>query len=115
MRSLHPSDSAGDGQPILKARYSDPRDKPDHHRACAMCGFQFDDDVNQKGDSLFSPGIQYTAPVTATVNVPRAGVAFSDTTVEPSVVSGCPFCGTYNPEGRLIDREFGSNVDITNL
>lgn len=80
-----------------------------------MCGFWFDDDVNQKGDSLFSPGIQYGAATTKTVSPPKPGVAFTETTIEPNVVSGCPFCGTYNPEGRLVGSDFGSAVDITNL
>lgn len=35
--------------------------------------------------------------------------------VEPNVTSGCPFCGTYNPEGKLLNKNFGTDIDIANL
>lgn len=80
-----------------------------------MCGFQFDDDTNSQGDTQDSPGIQYGAASTATVTPPAPGVPFSDTTVDPTVVGGCPFCGTFNPTGKLLNKEFGREVDISNL
>jgi hypothetical protein len=117
-RDVHPSPSAGDGKPILQAEYHYPTDKPDNHRMCALCGFQFDDDTNSQGDTLLSPGIQYGAPVTQTVNLPvpagAAPISFQDVVVEPSVVGGCPFCGTFNPRGYLVGEDFGVNTDITN-
>lgn len=115
---VHPSASAGTGRKIIKAKYSYPTDKPDNHRECAMCGFQFDDDTNSQGDTLFSPGIQYAAPVTQTVNLPvpagAAPISFQDTFIEPNVVGGCPFCGSFNPSGEFVGQEFGVNTDITN-
>ena len=114
----HPSGSAGDGRTILQAKYHYPTDKPDNHRRCAMCGFQFDDDANSQGDTLLSPGIHYAAPVTQTVNLPvpagAAPISFSDTIVEPSVVGGCPFCGSFNPTGVFVGKDFGRNTDISN-
>jgi hypothetical protein len=117
-RDLHPSSSAGDGKTIIQAKYNYPTDRPDHHRLCAMCGWNFDDDTNAQGDTLLSPGIQYAAPKTLTVNLPvpagAAPISYQYKSVEPNVVSGCPFCGTFAPDGALIGREFGSGVDITN-
>jgi hypothetical protein len=117
-KDLHPSGSAGDGKQIPTATYSYPTDKPDHHLKCALCGFQFDADVNQQGDTLLSPGISYAAPETQTVNLPvpagAAPISYTETIVEPSVVGGCPFCGSFNPTGELIGVPFDSGVDISN-
>ena len=118
MKSLHPSPTAGDGKIIPQAKYHYPTDKPDHHGRCAMCGFQIDYDVNQSGDTLLTPGITYGAPVAATVKLPASGnakqVTFVDTTIEPNVIAGCPFCGSFNAPGRFVGDEFGSMTDITN-
>jgi hypothetical protein len=119
--SVHPSPTAGDGRLLLKAKYAFPTDKPDHHRRCAMCGFAgFDEDTNQQGDSLNTPGISYGGVVSSTVKLPAYGpsgvpVSFTDKTVEPSVVGGCPFCGTYNPRGHFIGVPFDRGMDISNL
>jgi len=112
---LHPSPSAGDGRLIPEAKYHYPTDRPDHHR---QCGWQFDDDTNQQGDTLFSPGIKYSAPVIQTVNLPvpagAAPISFTETIVEPSVIAGCPFCGSFNPRGEFVGQDFGSLIDIAN-
>ena len=116
---LHPSPTSGDGQPILRARYQGPTDPPEGHRLCAMCGFQFDDLRNQMGDTLLSPGISYSAPIIQTVNLPvPAGatkISYTETIVEPNVVGGCPFCGSFNASGLFIGDPFDSGVDLTNL
>lgn len=115
---LHPSPTSGDGLPIPQAKYHGPTDPPEGHRQCAMCGFQFDDFKNQKGDTLLSPGITYSAPIIQTVNLPvPAGatpISYSETIVEPTVIGGCPFCGSYNSSGRLVGSDFGTSIDITN-
>lgn len=115
---LHPSPSAGDGLQIPVAKYHYPTDKPDNHLQCAMCGFQFDADTRPQGDTLNSPGIQYSAPVIQTVKLPvpagAASISFTETIVEPSVVSGCPFCGSFNPSGELVGEDFGTFTDISN-
>lgn len=115
---LHPSPTAGDGKQIPTAKYHYPTDKPDHHLKCALCGFQFDADINQQGDTLLSPGIQYLAPVTQTVKLPvpagAAPISFTEVIVEPKVIAGCPFCGTFNPRGEFVGQDFGSSIDITN-
>lgn len=116
---VHPSPSAGDGRGIEQAKYHYPTDRPEEPIHCAMCGFCMDLDVTPYGDTLLSPGIQYGAPVTKTVNLPvpagAAPISFQDTTVEPTVVGGCPMCGTFNPKGFLVGEDFGVNTNITNL
>lgn len=116
---LHPSPTSGDGKEIPKAKYAYPTDKTDHHIACALCGFQKDLDAAQEGDTLLSPGITYGSPVTRTVKLPvPAGstpISFTYPSVEPNVIAGCPFCGTFNSRGVYVGDDFGSLIDITGL
>jgi len=115
---LHPSPTAGDGKAILQGKYHYPTDRPELPVRCAMCGFINDMDRTQQGDTLLTPGIKYNGPVTATVKLPAyngvAQVSFSDTTIEPVVISGCAFCGSFNEYGRYVGDEFGTLVDIAN-
>lgn len=119
MKSLHPTATGGDGAPILQSPYSYPTDKPDNFISCAQCGFKKDMDRFQDGDTLLSPGISYSAAVTATVRQPvyngAIGSNFSDTTIEPNVVAGCPFCGSFNSRGVHVGDDFGRMTDLSNL
>ena len=56
MRSLHPSETAGDGRIIDQSKYRKRTDKPDRHIKCAQCGFDADLDTIGIGPSLGSVG-----------------------------------------------------------
>jgi hypothetical protein len=116
--SLHPSPTSGDGKAIEQARYHYPTDPQEGHIRCALCGFQKDLNIQQEGDTLLSPGISYGVAQTLTVNLPvptgAAPISFSYKSIEPSVVGGCPFCGTFNSRGALVGDPFDNGIDITN-
>lgn len=114
----HPSGTAGDGRSIPVAKYRYRTDRPENFVRCSQCGFLNDMMVTQSGDTLNSPGISYSAPVTQTVRLPvpagAAPISFTETIVEPSVVGGCRFCGTFNEYGKYVGEDFGSMTDLSN-
>lgn len=106
---MHPTSTAGDGR-RLKTGLHAPGTPQDRYRHCAQCGFLFNDDKYDQGDSEESPGITHPAVVVTISNtqelLPRAlrdlstFSATSKTVTDAVVTSGCPLCGTHNPQGR---------------
>ena len=96
--STHPGPTGRGGRRLHSDKPSaGDADDADYVR-CAQCGFLCLTTRDARGDTLDSPGL---AEVTTRVTVPTTQVAagYVDV-VEKNVVSGCPFCGSHNYEGR---------------
>jgi hypothetical protein len=125
---LHPTSTGADGKSIFKRSTPKPGDPPDNRVYCAMCGMIFSFDRQASGDSRCdsqSPGIQIKNKVINVATNPLlpallvGNVYFNAATVtykDPKVVSGCRFCGTYNPTGKGIDNgDFERSIDVSDL
>jgi len=109
MDNIHPTETAGAGKPLHRYATPKPGDIKDDKIRCAMCGLPFRLDSDTHGDSQDSPGITVADLAVAVSNdqsklpIHLQGLAqfsvTSKTIKEPSVVSGCRLCGTYNPKG----------------
>lgn len=118
----HPSETAGTGRRIERSRYTKPGDPPDNRRYCYQCGWPTNDDTDQEGDTIDSPGLS-AQDTEITVNndaakLPQAlnaedFLVDSVTKTEMVRVGGCSFCGSYNREGRR--RETFNSKDLSDL
>lgn len=112
--SIHPSPSAGDGRPIEQSRFIKKSDKLERIIQCAQCGMFVDLNKRATGDSLGAIGAPQAK--TGTVNPPKPGISFVDNYADVSDTnSGCPFCNSLNPQGRLREKRFGSGINVENL
>ena len=117
---LHPSPTASDGKVIDKSQYPAPEDPKDDVIECAQCGMVVDLGQSATGDSLGAIPEQTTI-TSKTVNlaVPKGAAPISYTIQYRDPVetgSGCPFCHSMNPQGKLRDRDpFFNTKNLENL
>lgn len=118
MQNIHPTETGGDGKHLRRFATPKPGDIPDDKIRCAQCGLPFRQDTDAHGDTMDSPGITIDDLVVSISNTQNklpihlqgisAFSATSRTIKEPTVNSGCRFCGSYNPKGKQ-SREFDTN------
>jgi hypothetical protein len=114
-QDVHPTETGGDGKFLAKFATDKPGAVVDKRIRCAQCGLPFRTDMDVKGDTKDSPGIAI-ADLEVSINNDQEKIpihlkglsafsASSRTISEPTVSSGCRFCGTYNPTGKQ-SKEF---------
>lgn len=118
MNDIHPTETGGSGRFLHRFATPKPGDPKDDKIRCAMCGLPFRLDADSHGPTQDSPGIVIEDLAVAIDNqqdkLPihlqglAAFSASSRTIKEPTVVSGCRLCGTYNPKGKE-SREFDTS------
>jgi len=117
MNDVHPTETSGDGQPIIQSRYLhlSSGDTVDRRINCAQCGMIVNLDTRATGDDIYN----LDASITTTTQsfTPPRGISQSDTFGNPQddMGSGCPLCRSKNPEGRLRGKRFGSGINLEGL
>jgi hypothetical protein len=115
--TLHPTETAGDGQRIIQSPYlhASSGDKVDRRINCRQCGFPVDLDKRATGDEFYTNDATVTTK-TQTFTPPR-GALQTDTFGEPQSDrgAGCPLCRSINPEGRLRGKRFGRGINLEGL
>lgn len=116
---LHPGPNGGGGVPVRQSKYPYRTDRPEDPKRCAMCGQINDMLSTPSGDAFDGVGMSYGSVNTTTFNYPTPPgakqITMKITTVEPSRVGGCRFCGTMNEDGKLVGSSFGRGIDLSNL
>ena len=91
---IHPGPNGRRGRGYRNLGVDKPGDDDDaNYRLCHQCGWPCLITRDAMGNSEDSPGL---SEVTTTVTIPDG----TTTVIEKNVVSGCPFCGSHNYEGR---------------
>jgi hypothetical protein len=93
--AVHPTETADSGKIQAQSRYIKRSDTLDEICLCAMCGFPVDLKTHPSGDSFGAVG----NPTIKTETIaPPIGSSYSNTYGDPNPTSGCPLCGTLNPQ-----------------